>query len=159
MNLVEGFRVKAECIDSCGCRDHIFLGFGIFDHLAKRIERLAPRPAQNFALSFQSPAIAWRTQELNQLLILRLREIRQRLGFEALWLHLHDVTYIGSGPIKRRAFPTGAIDAAQAIDIGVGGAGHFDEGLGLAGFFEGGAFGLHLMMPESAAAPVAGEGG
>ena len=118
--------------------------------------------ANKFTLSFNAAAIALsiaQVEHLHQLLILRLREIRQRLGFEALGLHLHDVTDIRSGPIKRRAFPTGAIDAAHAIDIGVGGAGHFDEGLGLAGFFKRRAFGLHLMMPESAAAPVAGEGG
>ena len=116
--------------------------------------------AQQLTLCFDTAAIAQRffkVQHPHQLLIPRLSKIRQRLRFESLWPHLHDVTHIRPFPVEGRALPTGAIDPTHPIHVRIGRPGHFDEGLRLARLFKRRAFWLQLMMIQGPGAPVSRE--
>ena len=100
-----------------------------------------------------------RFQHFDQFLVAQFIKIRQRLRRVSFRSHTGDVAVIWSCPFEGGgAFPGGLVNGAHAIDVGIGGAIHFDELLGFGGFLEGGTVGTHGVTEGAGASPVDGEG-
>ena len=87
-------------------------------------------------------------------------EVGEGFGGVVFGSDADDVALVGSFPSEGGGpFPGGLVDGGHAIDIGVGGAGHFDEAFGGGGFLEGCAVGFDLVVVGAGFAPVDGVGG
>ncbi len=99
------------------------------------------------ALCLDAAAVAFAFTNFYQFCIGCFCEIRERLGSESFWFHLHDEADVWTFPVKGRALPRGEIDAAHGIHIRIGRTVEFDERLRLFGFHEGRAFRLQRVSP------------